>query len=927
MMPAWIKLNALDRDLYHTVHAFLQGRLEEREILDWALNLKPDEKPEDAVKSLALRELLNTTGGRNMKQPWRAAWGLLEESWSHVKGTSIDDYEAQRRLSEGDRSSALIAAIVEHVAPRLKVEPVFRFNKDYERYWEVIGQEQSFPEPPKRPRKIEDLVSVRLTSGEAVDPDVLQLSDLTDRSFLVSLASRLDAAVNSGLDIARRIGFDESRDPYLLGSPSRVYYISAENRAVGERDYEPDYMQKGIAPSVKLLHTVVARLVEIDFASAITYASRWKAMDSPIHLRLWAALSRDSRVTLADEAGDWLLARDNQQFWNRHDYYEISELRTKRFSEFKPQQQAALIARIRKFPPRKEWPKKADAKQVAQSRLYRAVLELNNLEINGVALPSRDKTWLNIKIREFPSLTQLEPKDEISDEAMQNSYDLLTGETLLQTLEDDFSSTQDGSYSDTLRSAVVWLSRRENIGKILTIFESRDDKGADFVNLWKRFFKTHRIDSPSMPTGADEIPCDLPTESARVLALLAKLPDEVIYPAIDDISQWLLQWAEQAVTLPDKLGNIWPRLWSIAVESTASKQAIEGDGSLNISSKYLSDPESIDFDKLNTTPAGKLIRVFLMACPKMVKLGDQPFQENSVLRLMLDTIDTTLEAAGTVVKYQLIEAMPYFLVADRQWTLDNLVRPLLIDSVETPMLWRAVARRQFTTPAVMAVLSDALADRAVDARLDRYTKSTLVSWIVFDCLFAYKNQRSPALSKARIQQMLRTVGDEVRSKGAEAVRRFMQDLSKPSEGEEYSPTPGPLFLSAAKPFLQDVWPQEHSLITPGVSRIMAKLPALAQEAFAEAVAVIEHFLRPLDCWSMADYGLYGELNGKPKLSIIDTDKKASALLTLLNLTIGTAEGSVIPHDLAEALEQIRKVAPPLAKEPIFRRLATAARRR
>lgn len=136
------------------------------------------------------------------------------------------------------------------------------------------------------------------------------------------------------------------------------------------------------------------------------------------------------------------------------------------------------------------------------------------------------------------------------------------------------------------------------------------------------------------------------------------------------------------------------------------------------------------------------------------------------------------------------------------------------------------------------------------------------------------------------------------------------------------------FISAAKPFLQEVWPQERSLTTQGISRAFAELPAVSQEAFVEAMQIIERFLVPFDCWSLIDYGLYGNVIGigENKLSIIDSLQKAEAFLRLLDLTIGTAEWSVIPHDLSEALDQIRKVAPKLEQNETFRRLATAARR-
>ena len=77
---------------------------------------------------------------------------------------------------------------------------------------------------------------------------------------------------------------------------------------------------------------------------------------------------------------------------------------------------------------------------------------------------------------------------------------------------------------------------------------------------------------------------------------------------------------------------------------------------------------------------------------------------------------------------------------------------------------------------------------------------------------------------------------------------------------------------------------------------------------------------------MLEYGLYGDERGVEKLSIINDETKAKAFLRLLDLTVGTSENATIPHDLAEALDQIRRVAPALASIPAFRRLSTATRR-
>ncbi|MBY4606372.1 hypothetical protein K6M90_01615 [Rhizobium sp. 9T] len=59
------------------------------------------------------------------------------------------------------------------------------------------------------------------------------------------------------------------------------------------------------------------------------------------------------------------------------------------------------------------------------------------------------------------------------------------------------------------------------------------------------------------------------------------------------------------------------------------------------------------------------------------------------------------------------------------------------------------------------------------------------------------------------------------------------------------------------------------------------------------IRTIARFLVPFECWSMLDYGLYGENDGEGKLALIDDEAKANALLRLLDLTVGTSEGAVI----------------------------------
>lgn len=910
MRPRWANLNEQDRAAFRVIFAFLNGRLEDRATIDWALRLKSN----NTIEHLALLDLIDSPDGQKISEPWRSAWRLIEESWSNSEvedNSSTDVHQAQHRLRTGDRSGSLVTTIVEFVAPRLKTEAFSDLDLNYR-------------DLPKRPKRVEDLFSTRLTSGKTVDPGTLELGRLSSLTFLLSLAIALDAAVISGLDMARRIGWDGERRLWQLGEINRVYYVPAAERA--EEEYEPDEFNRGIAPSVKLLHAVVSRIVEIDISAATEFVRKWKATNSPIHLRLWAALSLDSRITPANEAVALLMSLNDRRFWSLHDYPEIAELRAKRFVELKPQEQVTLTVRIRNLPPRNLWPRKADANMVKSARLYRAVQELRRIEIAGASLPQHDKAWLDASIDQFPNLVQMDrigdgfmgtPKARFVQANPDSRYDLLAGEERLKALEAAFSSVRRGWDEDPARRATDWIRLPGKPIQVLGDLETVPDGGAAFARVWERLAWAH---SPVNEQGGNNAQRDLPGESTRVLSLLAKLPEGTIRQAIDGITHWFSVWEKQV--LPEGI-RVWLKLWPVAVEATNVKESVEEEVPLNTVARSSDDREPMDLDTLNT-PVGRLVGVFLAACPT-VRPGDAPFLENNAQRQMRDAVEASIGPAGLIVKYRLIEGLHYFLKADIEWTKANLIPPLLEENSDARVLWRAVSRRTRFFDE-LKVIGGAMAERATDRWLGRETRRSLVFSLVIECLHAFREQREPAVPYTRIQQMIRSLDDEVRASGAAAVQRFVHDVSMPRDGGQPPPSPEQLFRSAAAPFLQQVWPQERSLATPGVSRALADLPATAQKAFAEAVDVIERFLVPFESWFMLDYGLYGEENGKPKLSIINNPETAAAFLRLLDLTIGTAEGSVIPHDLADALDQIRKVAPNLAENKEFRRLATAARR-
>ena len=327
----------------------------------------------------------------------------------------------------------------------------------------------------------------------------------------------------------------------------------------------------------------------------------------------------------------------------------------------------------------------------------------------------------------------------------------------------------------------------------------------------------------------------------------------------------------------------------------------------------------MDLDTLNT-PAGRLVGVFLTACPPL-NGGIQPFTEGSAVRQMRDAIETCTGRSDLIARHRMIEAIDYFHRADEAWTQSHLIAPLQRTDAASLPLWRALARRtRFDN------IGEMMAERAVDFRLGRETRSSLVFSLVIETLHAFKDNRRPKVENSKILQMLRNLDDEVRSHAANAIQRFVHDLSTRQKAKDKVLDPAQLFRSAAAPFLQQVWPQERSLASPSVSSAFADLPVTSGEAFAEAVSVIERFLMPFDCWSRVNYGLYGEENGVKKIAFIDTQPKAKAFLHLLDLTVGNSERSVVPNDLTVALDQIKSVDDSLVDLPAFRRLSVCARR-
>lgn len=903
MKARWLDLEPKDQGAFRAAVQFLDLRMGEPETFEWALS----KATHDKVARAAILHCLDTAKGRALGEPWQTAWRFIEEFWEDLPTDRIDgtgEYDIRRRLASGDHTGSLIRDLVALVAPRLKIE----------------ARSSRYAEKRKKtPKEAADLFDMRLTSGKAVDLSVLKLDEESDKDFLAALARALEAAISAGLDVAKRLKWEANHDFWRLGDLYRVYFVPPGERG-GHRN-EPDEFHKGIAPAVKLLFTVAARISELDLDGAKEFSRRWRSSSSPVFIRLWAAFARDAQLIASDDVSDFLLQLEDYPFWLVHAFPEVAELRARRFESLNPADRAKILARIRGLPPRSIWSSRIKGASLTHERHRTALQELARIEAAGGGLDEATYQWLRKKSKNMPRAPQqmIRVEEDFPSSAEAEfvppdpdpAFDSLAGDAMLRALDIALTSPRVSWDADPATRAHDWLQKPGSVSRLLSNLEQSKSSSARAAALWERFTWAHTPQS----SGAT----DLDMEAQRVLRLISDLPREILMSSINGISHWLSSWGVQVAK--SSLGfAVWNRVWPIAATATNEREPRSDQADLSTAGRSNSGDAPLDLDTLNT-PAGKLVAVFLNACPSLLAVK-RPFREGTRVRAMRDAIEAASGRSHVIALYRMIEDLDYFLNASASWTKKNLIRPLLGNNDDALVLWRAVARRP-RTRKVLKEIGGQMLEKVLNASLNRETRETLASNLIVDTLRAFLEERESAAPLNEMQRMLRLMDDEVRANVAGVVARFVREASaKRASGHttEY------VFHKAAIPFLTRVWPQETSLSTPGASRALARLPASSGEAFSEAVSAIERFLVPFDAWSLVDYGLYGEFEGIPRLQMINDRKKAEALLRLLDKTIGSVEGSIVPHELDVALARIREVAPELSGSSSHLRLAALGRR-
>ncbi|RYD85928.1 MAG: hypothetical protein EOP84_00815 [Verrucomicrobiaceae bacterium] len=900
MIPRWRDLTIGERGAFQVAAAFAEGRLEDRATIAWAL----DPRRSTRAKKVALAEVVERylTGGGS--EPWASAWRLILAGWAReVIDLQQEQYRVGRELVSGAKSAATVRAIVDLVAPWLQVN--------------YRAQSKG------KPKAVGDLIVGRLSSHQVVAPAFFGIPEETDVGFLLTLAHSLFASLQAALFTARKVGWSEERASWIVGEVYRVYFH--DRRGDDGHEGDVDLYHEGIAPTVKLLVAVVKRIAELDVPTAAQMVAMWRAEGGVIHLRMWAAMAREQDLVSLEQIGAALLAADDKAFWDVYFNPEMAELRAARFDQVGLAAKEAIVRRLRRGPPKKNWSRKASSAQVDQAREYMAARELKRITVAGGHLPDVDAEWLRDAVNRHPRLErmahidyELPGNEEFAfvSVPMEDAFGALVGENLLAELEKSLSAPRVSWGDDKPQSAQRWISDAANVSAVARALAATPDQAHQYPRVIEAFGWAHNATNAVAPD----------QEAAGIVEVISRLPANTALKAIGGLGWWLYTWRSKVVRHPLAM-TLWERLLPVAIKSTNNRDVLAEDEAHpdRVADEDVPKQTGIDdpekFDSLNS-PAARMVDLFFAAFSARDALRPV-FADGTLLKAMRDSLVATTGRSGLIVKHRMLQDLAFFLNIDPDWTQDYLIEPLKADNEEARTLWHALGHTTLFE-RVLSVLGPMVIERSTDPTIGRNTRQRFVFSLVIECLHAGRLERQPVVNTNSVTQVLRSVEDEVRAYAASATVRFLELRKR--HGPEKFEEPEALFTKAVQPFLQNIWPQESYLATAGVGRAFAQMPAAARDQFVAAVAAVERFLVPFECWSMVEYGLYGEDNeGKPRLLFINSSAKAEAFLRLLDLTVGRSEGSVVPLDLGTALDQIVSQDAKLEATAAYRRLRSITR--
>lgn len=783
----------------------------------------------------------------------RTLWGLLLSG--RVKSPQFDHdlYRWRGRFKLDGLTTALRLELRELLAPKVVLKKPYHWGDN-----DSNGDDE--------PRRIKQLVDCELVL--ATDRVRSSLRDLAGENWTFALPRLLEdfqQLLRDALDLLRELGeADDHRDRSHWGLPS----ITPHSQNRGRHDW---------VCLIELLRDAWLTVRVANNARARRIAQSWFELPYPTFKRLALFAASHDDCIPPEQWVDWLLVDDAWWLWAAETGREVYRLFVQQGMYLAGISQGRLEVAILAGPPREMYRSDLEAERW-QGLVDRFIWRhLAKLDTSGLALGVSATTRL-------AELTTAYPHWQLATNERDEFSSWMSG-----TGDPDFVVTQNVDIAPRKRLDLVqWLSK-----PIQEPSHSYEDTWRDVCRT--RFFHSllalrDLAQKNIWPAGRWREALQVWAEEGNLLRswryaapLVKVMPDAVLQEIAHGVTWWIKVASKSINRYEVILMELCHRVLALPLEAGLGPSSIR-DG------VEIYDP----IDSAINHPIGDITRAIINVWFKRDP-GDNDLLPADLKPMFTSLCNVQMERFrhGRVL---LGEQLIAFFRVDQPWTEQHLL-PLFgwSNPAEAKGVWEGFLLSPRLYPPLMTAFKSQFLDSAkhyVDLGTQREQFAAFLTHAALGPTEGY--------TLGEFRSAIGSLPQEGLEKSAQVLTQALESAA--DQCEEY-------WKNRVQPFLQQVWPKSRDLATPRIANSLACLAIAARGEFPEALATVQHWLKPIE----RPHSVVHELHE----SGLCQRFPAEAVQLLIAVI---AEPQSAPEKLEQCLREIVQASPQLGQDASYRRL-------
>lgn len=874
---------------------WVQGRLGERETVDWGISTVRQARGVSRQSILALFEFLEQSARAQEPPAISKVWRLLSIA---AKETLQQDsllvmFELREKIQKGTLRTTDIDPWINCIKPKLVAsdDKPWRATTDREEndknqwvHWSLktngeIGRDKFLSLTADQTTKISDDLLFRL-----IDLGTIALAD--------------------ALSLAQEIGWMDNNTDLSCASIHRVFPMEAVVSDVSTEDGDdPDQYNDGFAP---LVRTVAGALQALGTKNPVLGAKAlrlWQGNEFALFQRLYAFGAWNRNLADDQEVAQYLASLNDEMFWRWNAFPEIATLRAIRWNRFSNVGREAIEQRLRRGPYEQAFLKKMPPSTIEYYRDHEIARLVDNKLSDSSELVSMiadrratDQTFPNfIPILE-PGLPG--PQFGFVPEGNPSTFVETPIEELLQKLDEEYGVHRFDRGDDAEAFARTSTGRL----KILEALQRPKLNNVFSRRIWSLLL--------SYPSGAPENDNDGRIAAVQICRLALALPEEHFSELASRLAYWLDATDEKFSQFHGS-SALWLRLLPFAVTEANNQAVNNNDNDSDLTNEDESDLTSAALNE----PFGHLLSFFFRRCPTLRSNESTSLPQEFVVPLKA-VIDGR---ASELLANRLCILIGYFFRVERDWVERLVILPMTRQGKESERLWEAFSKyARIPQPEIWRRLESHLFKHLTSSLLSPEAKKRLAEMCLVVWVWTKRKEAEFGFRNDSFRLTLELADDSVR--GAVAFQ-FASSVGSYDDASLVEQSGSADWIELGRAFFEEVWPLEPALQSPTTANDFARIPARVRiDEFGDAVSVVLPYLLPFDVWSVQT-GLWLDLQKEKPKEILK--RYPNEVLTLLSAVIGTQQTHGV-HDLKNVLDYLIGLHPQYQSDLRLRALRRVA---